>query len=68
MSQRSRLCTVLVDEHAYGDATHVETVKEVLYLILNVQLFTRLLRCLLHLQDALCHRLHDVHVPIAYTE
>ena len=41
--------TVLVDEHPYGDATHVEPVKEVLDLLVHAQCIHSFLTALPHL-------------------
>lgn len=53
---------MLVDEHSYGDAAHVEAVKEVLDVLVDHRVHTE---CLLVLDHALRHRGHHVVVPVA---
>lgn len=61
LSENIRLLTVLIDQHAYADAAHVEAVEEVL----NGQLHRRIdVARLLQLDDALRHRLNDVLVSL----
>ena len=50
------MLTVLVHQHAYADAGHVEAVKEVLDAVVKYRIKARLL--LLHLHDTLGHRLN----------
>lgn len=54
--------TVLIDERANADATHVEAIEKVLNAVLRY--CVDVIR-VLELENALCHRLDDGRVPIA---
>ena len=52
---------MLVDEHPYADATHVEPVQKVLYVVLGGGVH---LDALFHLNHTLGHRLHHAAVTV----
>lgn len=61
MSLSATILTVLVHEHAYGDAAHVEAVQEVLDVLVGDGVHAE---GLLVLQHALGHGGHHVVVPV----
>lgn len=55
------LLTVLVDEHSYGYAAHVEAIQKVLDVLVGDRVLGK---GLLVLYDALCHGGHHIIVPV----